>query len=132
MRINNKLKQFFAGNWCFDKKKIREQDFKKVEEPKLILKNRQSAKYRVKKEKKEYVYEGNLCPFCKKELPIVDKNKAKWWRWFANRQTWCDCGSKKVEECPACKNPTWYKDGIYKHQTHGCGFVGRKKVINND
>jgi len=126
MLINNKIKQFFAGNWGKPK------DFEHARTPKIEeLERVRTGKKKTKKTKKVYIYEGHLCPFCKTELiklPVDNKDAMSWI--FEPRETQCrNCESWQVNECPACKRKTWYNytTRIYKHQNHGCGFIGEIK-----
>ena len=137
MKINNKLKQFFSGTWGSKEgkeHKITKQDFEKIEKPHV------KSKPKKKKKKKPYIYKGDLCPFCKEEIPYKEKNVShlpKWEIWWRDRKDFCECGAVKIKEgCPACHRDTWYKKGTFIHQQrHGCGYKGvgmfgdRLKVI---
>lgn len=128
MNINNKIKQFFGGNWSCDKFT---KEHTKVVPPVDV----EEVKYKSnkKKIKKPYKYAGDLCTFCKIELP-VDEEAMKlpqnaWRRGILEPKVdkCVNCGSYEVRECPACRRPTWYNPitGIYKHQNLGCGFIGK-------
>lgn len=128
-KINNKEKQFAAGNWStnqFVKKHT------KISDPLL----RETPKHRSNKKKMKPDYEAKWhgCPFCQKALPVVRPvdtvpQPNGFYRWiFEQRASKCACGAKIVmEACPSCKRDTWFKAGIYKHQGNfNCGFFGKR------
>ena len=133
--INNKEKQAVSGNWGhpskFEKKNT------KIPNP-LIKEDRHKGKKRKRKKTGPYRSPFNCCPFCDTELPFdpekTDKSSPSI-SFFQERLGVCFmCSAKKIEApdtCPGCKSTTfgvWKKNGVYKHQYHGCGFVGKKKV----
>ncbi len=123
MKINNKIKQFFGRNWSSNKftKKHTNIPTPIFEEE---TKHKSDKKYK-KKEKKKWVFPGDCCTFCNKEL-VKKKTEAKY-SFLSNREKRCrNCGAKKGKLCPACKMETWYLNGIYKHSMVGCGFIGKK------
>ena len=122
--INNKVKQFFCGNWSsnkYTKKKTEIPDdfgYEKVKTPKKKKKSKGS---------KPYVSPYHTCPFCERELADRGVFGVRF-RCLREKKQVCDvCNARRVDECPACKAKTWMKDGVYKHQYHGCGFEGRKR-----
>lgn len=140
-KINNKEKQSQAGNW--GKPDAFEQKHTKIPNP---LYPPKSGKKRKKKKRssKDYIFKDAICPFCKNELPIdkiekqrqIDENKrTKKFGYscylvkiFTPRIKKCPyCKARLVKHCPCCKNKTWFRKGIYKHQYLSCGFIGAKK-----
>jgi len=136
MNINNKIKQFFGGNWGHPRPFTK----RHTEIPKDFFSDEPVKKTHKKKKKKRvfrWTYES--CPFCDASLPRIDKNtdtlRVCWPYKFAEE---CECGAKKVKPidehvdkinaCPCCGRDTWFKDDIYKHQDKwSCGFVGERK-----
>ncbi len=123
--INNKIKQFAAGNWSCDqfvKKSTRIPDPLSPE----------ISKYKVRKKRQKTDFETKYrsCPFCHKVLPLEETRKAMIMWFTEKRAIKCDnCGAEnKKESCPACKRDIWFKDGVYKHDRFflNCGFVGEK------
>ena len=136
-KINNKEKQFIAGNWGHPRKFLKRQT--NIPEP-IIPENKHKKKK--KKKKKPYISPFNSCPFCNNELPLdAEKiNKIKLgpflfkYQWSLPRVKICPiCKAYEIKEpdiCPACKRnyKVWKNtEGIYKHQSIGCGFTGKKK-----
>ncbi len=125
--INNKVKQFAAGNWGsnkFIKKETRIPDPLQPEETQY-----RSRKKRTDKVDWEARYHG--CPFCLNKLPIIEKNPK--YLWGEKRATMCECGAvERANECPACHRNIWYKNGWYRHggvfRRLGCGFYGQKLI----
>jgi hypothetical protein len=125
MKITRRILKFFGGNWGKPNKVE-----KKVKLPNPLFKEKVKAKTKKKRigPKKDVLLSFTACPFCKKELKFLNKEEDHWL--LGKRQTWCnECGASWVPECPACKLPTWLsKEGIYKHNFHGCGFTGKKET----
>ena len=130
VNINNKVKQFFGGNWSsnkFTKKHTNiPKDFGNE-------KTKHQSIKRKKRAKKKYIYAGDVCPFCGAELEVIPKPKDSKLGWyysiFKNRKQKCSkCNSQAVQDCPACYRSTWYnpETKIYKHQHLGCGFEGER------
>jgi len=136
MNINNKIKQFFGGNWGKPNK---------VEQKRSISKDfgNEKPKYKKKKKKKikkEWIWEA--CPFCGKELRIESESiQDREWVGYKTKDE-CECGAcKSVKRkdgcgcplcngCPCCGRETWYKDEIYKHSGNiHCGFEGKKRNV---
>lgn len=122
--VNNKIKQFAAGNWGCDqfvKKSTRIPDPLSPE----ISKRRA----RRKRQKTDFEAKYYSCPFCHKVLPLMAAREMVIWL-AEKRVKKCDnCGAEnKNKGCPACKQDIWFKDGVYKHGRFflNCGFVGRK------
>ena len=134
MNINNKIKQFFGGNWGSDKWTKRH-----TEIPKDFGYEKIRASQKKKKKKEPWMSERDMCPFCKKQLEIdsvaTEKRRqdSPWGIGIFStvRKTECKCGAMRVEDCPCCHRKTWYKTGIYKHQRWGCGFVGEKIRVSS-
>ena len=133
--INNKAKQFVQHNWGKPKGQRKGLRVRHLD----IEHQHVSIKKKRKKEKKKYVYKGRCCPFCLEELPLDEKRMASEKKKYGGnlyrliemryRVTTCpNCKAYEVEECPACKRPTWHRKGWYKHQILGCGFDGKKLV----
>lgn len=125
ININNKIKQFFGGNWGsnkFTKKHTKIPENFGYEEHKHHGKKK-------KKKNKEFFWCGEQCPFCGDRLAKVDKEQKYFWRY--EFVTECKCGALQVEECPCCKRKTWYNldTQIYKHgkDWSSCGFEGKKR-----
>lgn len=128
-RINRKDQQSAGGNWGhprpFTKKHTNIPD--RTEE---VGKRQADKKYK-EKIKVNWLSKYYACPFCSVELPVVCQNPHKL-RWPSEiRAKKCrNCGARqRKKSCPSCKGDTFYKDEIYMHQRHGCGFIGKKKVI---
>jgi hypothetical protein len=135
MLINNKMKQHAQGNWGSDKW-TKEHTKVKVPEDVDVVKYTKVKKN--KEPRKAYIYPGNLCPHCLNELPEDTAKKQKYSWCGYNRVRVCPkCHAYEVDNCPACKNSTWYspRSEWYKHQGFiGCGFEGklltkRKKML---
>jgi len=125
--INNKEKQFAAGNWGSNKFVKRHT---KIANPLIPESVKGGYSKRKKHVKKLYVLPWLICPFCGKELEKLAKDKDFVFNCYAKE---CKhCGAKETTECPACKRKTWLnKQGIYKHKYWGCGFTGkRNKLVN--
>ena len=126
-KINNKEKQFAAGNWGADKF-VKEHT--RIPNPLLPEIGKYHSKKKREKVDRDSKWHG--CPFCGKILPVIKPENAA----FRSRRTYrsifelraskCDCGAKVVKAaCPACKRDTWFKHGSYKHKEgFGCGFFG--------
>ena len=138
--INNKDKQGEAGNWGHPRPYVKKHT--NVSDRPEAGKHRGSAKYK-KKEKKEYVYEWAMCPFCKSKLTIKEKHELddiEWRRFHVFSDEYeheCkECGAHVIDEpCPACKQDRdmWInKDNVLKHHMYGCGFEGKKKYKKGD
>jgi len=122
-KANNKDKKAAGGNWGhprpYTKKHTNIPEIK--DEP-----QKRRAKRKKKKDKKEWIYEGHVCPHCNELLEIKE---GKRWFIFEITEDFCKCGAK-VGECPCCHRPSWEKDGYFIHNSRiGCGFRGHKKVI---
>lgn len=132
MLLNNKFKQWLGGNWG---KPVKHEHNLHLDS---VLEDKDEVKYKSKKKKtkKQYIYDGDVCPFCQTELPIdevklKEETKHGVWRVFEPRVTTCpNCQSHGVSECPACKRKTWFNPAtrIYKHQSKWCGFEGTSKT----
>jgi transposase-like protein len=81
------------------------------------------------KEKKVWHSPWKECPFCGAERSIKKESEGKQFMFVFDREPWCDaCGAKEIPECPACRHSTWVdKDGYHRHNSHGCGFYGKKR-----
>lgn len=128
------MKQFAKGNWGKPKGlekvvKLRHLDI----EPRQVPRNKKKRK----KKKQKYVYQGHCCPFCRRELPLDENFIAKKKKELAGKPygIWEEmhrvancpkCKAFEIQECPACKRKTWYRQGWHKHQVLGCGFEGKK------
>ena len=130
--INNKIKQFFKGNWGKPTKmeqglKLRSVDLEPTHIP---------GKKKKRKCKNPKIFEWDCCPFCYQELPLDEDLKIKkegihsWRSIFDRRVKICpNCKAQEIAECPCCKRQTWCKDGWHKHQgSIGCGFNGEKLI----
>ena len=132
ININNKIKQFFGGNWGTDKfiKRDTEIDYN-------VLEN-EVPKHGKKKKKVKKVWLSNWksCPFCGEELPIDEKEIERQkqelpgglYSIWTPRVKQCKCGAIEHSDCPACHRTTWLKDKIYKHQRYCCGFEGERII----
>ncbi len=126
LNINNKIKQFFGGNWGHPGKFIK----KETNVPDGFFADKPCTKAKKKKrKKKKYIPPYSVCPFCDEELIRLEVTGKKSWWCINNYETICrECGARRVNDCPACKNATWFQPetGIYKHQWIGCGFEGKR------
>jgi len=134
ININNKIKQFFGGNW--GKPNNVEQD---IDLPNPLFPEPEEVKVKSKKKRhrKPYISPWSVCPFCNEELEKdEEESKKPELRWmgsiglFPYKQSCNKCGSYKIEKCPACGSCTWYNPNskIFKHQgKFGCGFEGEKR-----
>lgn len=124
IQINNKEKQFAAGNWGANKfvKK-----HTKIADPLFTAESKIRFSKRNRRQKKPFVLPWTICPFCGKKLEVADQSNVRFFKKYAKS---CKaCRAKEVPECPACKAKTWINsEGIYKHHPWGgCGFTGKKK-----
>lgn len=127
MKINNKMKKFLAGNWG---KPTKSEQKKNVD---VGIFDNEVPKHNKKKKKTKKVYTlpWSVCPFCNErldEVPAKHDNSVYYVLHIKEYADKCDCGAKRVLDCPACHSETWFKDFIYKHQRNwGCTFTGEKK-----
>ncbi len=127
--INNKIKQFFTGNWGKPKGGKQGVRVKALDvEPRRIR-----GKKKKRKGARRYIYKGHCCPFCHEELPLDEDRIAKAKKEdrgiiaeLCRVSTCPNCKAIEIKECPACKRKTWYRQGWHKHQVLGCGFEGKK------
>ena len=126
--ITKREMKALSGNWGSPTKIEKHIRTKKL----IQIEEEETQKYKSKKKKKttKKPYKFLCCPFCEKELPSIEDFESDSF-FLKRREVICAyCKSFRVEECPACKNKTWYNQTtqIYKHQFLGCGFEGRKKI----
>lgn len=125
MKINNKIKQFFQGNWG---KPTKVDQMSPIQ---LELFDQEIPKHnKKKKSKRKYVSPWSVCPFCEMLLDKIEVNHDNNDFYVFTVKEYaesCSCGAKLMRNsCPACHYNTWYLDGEYKHQNYGCGFKGVK------
>lgn len=140
MRITNKEKQYYGGNWGkpTDHGKVTNKIPDDVDDEQVRIKSK-----RKKKQKKVFKLGTEDCPFCNKELAVDEielkkqEQEISIWSFdrFMGRKPrvkFCECGAKEVKDCPSCHRATWYKDLIYKHMPWGswCTFEGKRKKEN--
>lgn len=127
-KITNKVKKFFGGNWGkptkFEQKHTEvPEDFFDDKEGKWYTKNKKQ-----KPQTKKVAY-WDECPFCFSKLEQLPDRDGHWV--LRDYLPECACGAIEAPDCPACHRETWMKDGIYKHQWLGCGFMG-KRIVHNE
>jgi hypothetical protein len=130
MLINNKMKQHAQGNWGSDKFTKEHTEVKVVEDVAEVKYIKPKKGKKTKKKNKPYVSMFHCCPHCHAELHQIAIRPEHIGRFsiFNQRETVCrKCGAIEIEQCPACKNSTWYspRSQWYKHQAIGCGFEGK-------
>ena len=136
-RVNSKQQQAAAGNWGHPRPYTK----KHTNIPELtdVTKHKKKAKKKKNKDKNPHLWVFDVCPFCGEELRKVkskdNSDRKRLSLYFGrDRERKCrNCGAKNTGNvCPACKTDKhgiWKnKEGIYKHASYGCGFVGKKKV----
>lgn len=123
IKINNKEKQFAAGNWGSNKF-VKKHTM--IANPLIPEKTRGKGLKRRKRVKKPRILPWSICPFCGKKLEELAKSTTFILNDYAKKCS--HCGAKETPQCPACKRETWVnKEGLYKHKWFGCGFTGKKK-----
>jgi hypothetical protein len=133
-RINNKEKQASAGNWGHPRPFLKKMT-KVIPYPSTWRKAN-----RKRKEKKKWRGLFEVCPFCDNDLVKLEKteeekNSLRFISIFDKYEKKCRaCGAHEVPDCPCCHRPTWYKDGIYKHNGYisFCGFTGKRLKRDNN
>jgi len=133
IKITKRMQKGATGNWGHPNKFEKQHTNVKLALEDTIIHIPAKRKRHIKR---KYSFFRDICPFCKTELPIDEKEEEKqrregvFFRLFRVRVKICpNCGAFEVLECPSCKRKTWLdiKTHIYKHQGNECGFIGKKK-----